>query len=192
MSALATTALTVTLLWTNPSTKATQVVVPANERATPADSLAPSCLPSQQALTDLDSVIVYAWPVNGGYRRRVAAKSVRGREGMPDSIGPLSFPTWTGAHFDVTFKRMGQTARESCVSNRVYFGPVATGVEPIPLPARVVVERWFDVHGRAIDVKRYTGIAFVRWTVRGRFIGTQKVLVWRGEYNPRAIRRPTP
>jgi hypothetical protein len=189
MNALADT-LVIVLLWTNPTAKQAVLSIPLEQRESPSDSIGYACS-GGEPMTDLDSVIVYAWPTHAGaYRRRVAAKSVRGRDGMPDSIGPLVFPGWSGAHFDLTSKRIG-SSKQSCESNRVYKAvPVTTGVE-VPSRGRVVVERWYDVHGRAIDVRRFTGIAFVRWTVRDRFIGSQRTFVLRGRVMT-ALRRPEP
>jgi hypothetical protein len=188
VSALVDT-LVVTLLLTLPGTKAHMAWVPPDERAMPSDSLSETCLPSASPIFDLDSLLFYASPVTGGGYRRVYGKSVRGREGQLDSTR-IVLPGWTAAHFYATTKRIG-IAKQSCASNTTYKAlPTVTGVE-LPAPLRLVREEWFDVHGRRLKGPTGTGIRFVRWTVKGRFIGQQRVPVVRGVPLV-ALRRPTP
>jgi hypothetical protein len=180
--------LVVTLLLTLPSSKAPTFIVPVSERESFSDSVRWHCDSGPgEALTDLDSLVFYASPATGGGYRRVHAKSVRGREGSLDSTR-LAFPLWTGAHFFVRSKRIG--GLEGCASNEMYKG-VVTAVEPAPATIRVVVEEWFDVAGRRLQGPTGTGIRYVRWTVKGRFIGSQRVPVVRGVPLVR-LRRPVP
>jgi hypothetical protein len=180
--------LVVTILLTLPSSKAPTFILPVSERESFSDSVRWYCGPGTGApLTDLDSLVFYASPATGGGYRRVHAKSVRGREGSLDSTR-LAFALWTGAHFFVRAKRIGGV--EGCASNSTYKGTV-TAVELPDGIRRVVVEEWFDVAGRRLQGPTGTGIRYVRWTVRGRFIGSQRVPVLRGVPLVR-LRRPVP
>jgi hypothetical protein len=181
--------LVVRLFVTLPAAKAATQIIPPAQRDTPSDSIAYLCTPADP-IFDLDSLVVYGYPISGGGFRRVHAKSVRGREGRVDST-TLRLPGWQGGRFYATTKRIG-IPRESCPSDQLYKGTV-TGVELPDGIRRVVVEEWFDAHGRRLQGPTGTGKNFVRWSVRGRFIGSQTVPVVRGRVPAWfRLRRPTP
>jgi len=184
-------ALALTLLWTNPITKSDYEIVPPSERATPADSLAPLCAGQQPLGAPLDSVIVYGYPLTGGGFRRIAAKSVQGKEGVLDSIVlSLPDPVWSqGGRFHITTKTT--VSKESCPSNFVTKLPGQVTAVEVSVPSRVIVEEWFDIQGRRLKGPSGTGIRWVRWSVGGRFIGSQRVVVVRDRVMS-PLRRPKP
>lgn len=136
----------------------------------------------------------YLWGqrITGGGFALIDSHSVVADEGKPDS-----FPVpWPGNFYIQTRNLVGL----SCASNVATVLPdVTTGVELEPRPPRVIVEKWFDVHGRRIatafigknGMPRRSGIYYVRWTVRDRFIGQKKVVMLRGRpISP--FKRPEP
>lgn len=168
--------LVVTLLLTIPSTRASSMWIPPQDRDTPADSIAYSC-EGDEPTDDVDSLRFYGIPSTGGGWRRVYAKSVRGRSGLDSTT--LKLPGWLGGHFYATAV---DTARnESCASSVVYFGSI-TGVDPPrSLRVREVRAEWYDVRGRRLSrLPSRTGLFFFRWVVDGRPQPAQKVPIVEG------------
>jgi len=104
-------------------------------------------------LRDLSSVRVYAQFITGGPARLLDTLSVRGREGLEDSIRVDPGP---GAHFWLT--AVDLKGNECCVSPQVYVGPI-TGVLVEAQVERVTSYRVFDVRGR-LTRPRAAGIYF--------------------------------
>lgn len=103
------------LTWTNPSQLALVV-----------DTTLFSCS-GGPSLTDLDSIYVHVVPVSGGSERIWTTLPRRGHENTPDS---LRMPDSLAGHFYLTSTRVGASDRQSCPSNVIYHGPIAS----VPLP----------------------------------------------------------
>lgn len=110
------------------------------------DSGNPMCaLDTSNPLRDLATIRVYGVSIRGGPSRVFASLSVRGREGLGDSIQVDPGP---GAHLWLT--AVDVSGNECCVSQQVYIGPItAVPVEAAPAE-RVTSYRVFDARGRLV------------------------------------------
>jgi hypothetical protein len=96
-------------------------------------------------LRDLATIRVYGVPITGGTSRIYATKSVKGREGLEDSIQVDPGP---GAHFWLT--SVDATGNECCVSAQVYIGPITAVPVEAATAERVTSYRVFDARGRLV------------------------------------------
>jgi len=132
---------------------------------------------------DVDSIRVYRWSVTGGIAQRVAGKSVRGREWLPDSVQVDEGP---GAHFWVA--AVDTAGNESCASPVVYVGPV-TAAEVLPEKTDpIVFVRVFTVRGELAGVRwpgdppgrgLASGVYFLQETHRSGRVTRSRVVIVR-------------
>jgi hypothetical protein len=96
-------------------------------------------------LRDLATIRVYGVSIAGGSARIFATLSVRGREGLEDSVEVDPGP---GAHLWLT--SVDAAGNECCVSQQVYIGPITSVPAGEAVAERVTSYRVFDVRGRLV------------------------------------------
>jgi hypothetical protein len=96
-------------------------------------------------LRDLATIRVYGVSIRGGLSRIYTTKSVRGREGLEDSVLVDPGP---GAHFWLT--SVDAAGNECCVSPQVYIGPITAVPVGAAAVEGVTSYRVFDARGRLV------------------------------------------
>ena len=118
--------------------------------------------------SDIDQLRVYR-KVGTGNPTLVLTKSVRGREGLPDTV---YVDAGTGAQFHATVT--DTSGNESCPSAPIFISPV-TAVDSEAVD-RLIEVRQYDIHGRRVHSRAASGIYWeTRHYLSGR-VETKKLV----------------
>lgn len=159
----------IALVFTLPTFGQLRTIIPPEQRAHPADSIAIECS-GGPTIHELQTARLYWSPLIGGGWRMAQEHAVYGREGQPDT-----FQVVDGGHYYVTATN---PAGESCASNIAYVLDLSvTGVDPGAPSDRISRSALFDVHGRRVEKPAASGIYFRRvWYESGR-VSSDRVVV---------------